>query len=175
MCTQNLKLWRMESATKFCNWIRWSSWEYWYPQSIKLISWKFPELLTDYLYFNLKFMRCFSILPSASIYICSVFHHLIFQIQLKVLFLTRRIDQFWSKLGLPASKRHMLYSFMLFPFGSKKVHFRSESGQEQHLQLNTHDLKSEVMVKDGDLIDSHLIISKIIQQFLTETENIQIP
>ena len=61
------------------------------------------------------------------------------------------------KLGLPASKRHMLYSSMQFPFG-RMIHFRPESGQEQYQQLKTHDLKSEVMVKDGGQLDSHLII-----------------
>ena len=52
----------------------------------------------------------------------------------------------------------MLISSLQFPFGSKKVHFRPESGQDQHRQPKTHDLKFEENVKDGGQFDSHLII-----------------
>ena len=55
----------------------------------------------------------------------------------------------------------MLYSSMQFPFGSKKINFGPEFGQEQRQQLKIHELKSEVTVKDGDQIEAHLIYFNI--------------
>ena len=41
-----------------------------------------------------------------------------------------------------------------------KVIFYQNLVRKKHQQLKTHDLKSEVKVKDGGQIDSHLIYCK---------------
>ena len=108
------------------------------------------------------YIRCFSIWPSASISISSVSIVSFFRSNSKSSFWPEVLISSGLKLVIPASKRHMLYNSVQFPFGSKKVHFRPESVQEKHQQLKTHELKSEVTVKDEDQIDSHLIIECLL-------------
>ena len=103
-------------------------------------------------------IRSFSIWPSATIYIFSVFIVSFFRSNTKSIIWPEELISSCLKLSLPASKKHMLYSTMQIPFGRKKTHFWPESGQEQHQQLKTHELKSEVMVKDGGQIEDYLII-----------------
>ena len=78
------------------------------------------------------YIRCYSIWPSISISICSVSIILFFRSNSKSRFWPEELISSGLKLSLPASKRHMLYSSMQFPFGSKKVNFRPESSHEQH-------------------------------------------
>ena len=105
-----------------------------------------------------KYIRWFSIWPFAFISICCVSVISSFRANSKSSFWPEELISSGLKLCLPASKRHMLYSSLQFPFGSKKVHFRPESGQDQHQQPKTHDLKFEETVKDGGQIDLHLIL-----------------